>query len=186
MSSMQIIATQNIEQDGELIASGTVLGSVDSVYTPDQLQSLLYARTLAIVCIPDFKKPEKIKLDDDQGNDANDPNAPETDDESNTGGQTVDPSTLTNKLPESSDQSNADDEQLKKLVADEFPGLNLRIALALYAGGIKSPEALREKVNSGYDIEDLDNIGRKAKKDALAWLDTVLPPPKTDPETPAA
>ena len=154
---MQIVSTQAIEIDGEVIEPGTVLGEITSSFYADQLQPLLFARVVSIVKQTSQKPVEKVEsnqqLDDAEGDD--DLIGADSNDQ-----QPAPPPVEQPKQPS---------------VADEFPGLSSRIAHALVAGKIESPEKLRQMVDEGFDLEDLDNIGKKAKAEVLAWLETVLP-----------
>jgi hypothetical protein len=159
MAVYQVVSAFPITCEGKTIPAGEPLATIESNFDASQLESLLQYKQASIVRAGTKAKaseplPSVTVVEAVQSQDAV--------------ADTPDSEPLPGTAP-AAEQSRAD------LAASEFPGLETRLALAIIDSGIASPEALRAKVDEGYDVLDIDGVGKKTAPRVIEWLDSVLP-----------
>lgn len=144
---VNLIANRDIVMDGNSFASGDCVGTIDTDLPPDCLQSL------AQVCVLSFQPADR------------DPKpTPKPASVRKSQHVTADP-------PD--DQDDADDENQGNDSSEPFAGLAPKMADSLEKAGYKTVEAVREYIAQGKDLIDLPGIGKAAKNQILAWLESV-------------
>lgn len=141
--NVDLVANRDIVIDGQSFTNGDVVGTIETELPPDCLQSL------AQVCVLSFQ-----------------PSGTQTKPEprvSKRATQTPQPE------PNDSDEdlTNSDSQ------AEPFAGLSPKIADSLEKSGFDTVAKVKAYVAQGNDLVDLPGIGKAAKNQILAWLETV-------------
>lgn len=157
MSVYHVVSAFPITCEGKNYPAGEPLATIESNFDASQIESLLQYKQATIVragAVTKKSEPSAAVVEAVQSQDAV--------------ADTPDSEPLPTSPPVA-EQTRAE------LAASEFPGLETRLALAIIDSGIASPEALRAKVDEGYDVLDIDGIGKKTAPRVIEWLDSVLP-----------
>jgi len=163
MSVYHVVSAFPITCEGKTIPAGEPLATIESDFDASQIESLLQYKQASIV-----RAGTKAKASTETS-----ATVVEAVQSQDTVADTPDSEPLPTSPPVAS-QSRAE------LAASEFPGLETRLALAIIDSGIASPEALRAKVDEGYDVLDIDGVGKKTAPRVIEWLDSVLPAQVTE------
>lgn len=148
----QIISPHRIDSNGLSIPAGQSIATIESDFDASQLESLIQYKQASIVGFVVVAAPVETST-------------PAT--------ETQEPDTVV--ATDTAEDVTTDSAVRVTIAESEFPGLETRLALAIIDSGIESPEALRAKIDDGYDIIDIDGIGKKTKPKVLEWIDKILP-----------
>lgn len=142
---VNLVANRDLVMDGQTFNSGDVVGTIDTELPADCLQSL------AQVCVLSFQ-----------------PAGRET-----KPAERVKPQRATQVEAPNADEDNEDTTTNNEGNAEPFAGLAPKMADSLEKAGLKTVEAVRAYVDQGNDLIDLPGIGKAAKNQILAWLESV-------------
>lgn len=140
---VDLVANRDIVMDGQSFTSGDVVGTIETDLPPDCLQSL------AQVCVLSFQPSGKQTKPE--------PRVPKR------RAPVVEPT-----VDDADDDLTASDSN-----AEPFAGLTPKIAESLEKSGFNTVAKVKAYVAQGNDLVDLPGIGKAAKNQILAWLETV-------------